>query len=102
MKHLASADNLLTATQWQDILATAGIRCALRNRFLGGAVGDLPADQVRPQLWVVDPRDWPRAQALLEELRHPPPAAAGICRGCGETIEGQFHQCWACQAARPG
>ena len=101
MKLLVTADNLLTATLWQNVLASAGIACELRNRFLGGAVGDLPADQVRPQLWLADARDETAARALLEELRNPPALPAWRCGRCGESIEGQFFQCWCCQASRP-
>jgi len=101
MKALVTADNLLTATLWLNVLESAGVRCTLRNRFIGGAVGDLPADQVAPQLWLVDEADEERARALLEELRHPQNLPSWFCPGCGETIEGQFFQCWSCQASRP-
>jgi len=101
MKLLVTADNLLTATLWQNVLASAGIACELRNRFLGGAVGDLPADQVRPQLWLADARDETAARTLLEEMQHPPVLPAWSCARCGEAIEGQFFQCWCCQASRP-
>lgn len=83
------------------MLDSAGIRCELRNRFIGGAIGDLPADQVMPQLWLLDARDEERARALLAELRTPSTLPAWHCPACGETIEGQFFQCWSCEAQRP-
>ncbi len=101
MKRLLSADNLLTATLWQEVLESAGIRCQLRNRFIGGAVGELPADQVAPQLWLLDDRDEVRARSLLDELRMPTTLPSWTCKHCGERIEGQFFQCWSCQASRP-
>lgn len=100
MKLVARADNLMIATLWQRMLAAAGIRCELRNRYIGAAVGDLPADQVAPQIWVVDARDYDAAFALLEEWRRPTTAASWTCASCGERIEGQFFQCWKCEAVR--
>ena len=100
MKLLTSADNLMIATLWQQMLATAGIACDLRNRYIGAAVGELPADQVAPQLWV-DDCDIARATALLAELRAPASASAWCCFACGTLVEGQFFQCWNCEAVRP-
>ncbi len=100
MKRLIQADNLLIATLWQSQLAAAGIACELRNRFLGGAVGELPADQVLPELWVRHLADFEQARALLDELRHPKRSPSWLCGACGEQSEGQFSQCWQCQQVR--
>ena len=101
MKRLTSADNLLTATLWQQVLQSADIECEIRNRFLAAAAGELPADQVAPQLWLIDDRDEERALALLAELRLPSQLPTWSCPRCSEHIEGQFFQCWSCQANRP-
>lgn len=101
MKRLTSTDNLLIATLWQRMLESAGIDCEIRNRYIGAAVGELPADQVAPQLWVRDDRDMTRATALLDEFRSPRSSAPWCCFACGTLVEGQFHQCWNCEALRP-
>ena len=100
MKLLARVDNLLIATLWQRMLDAAGIRCEVRNRYIGAAVGDLPADQVAPQIWIADARDHEAATALLDEWRRPSTAKPWTCARCGEHIEGQFFQCWRCEAIR--
>ena len=100
MKYLATIDNLLIATLWRDVLETAGIRCDIRNRFAGGAVGELPVDQVLPQLWLLDEEDRTTAEQILRDLRHPRRRAAWVCPRCKEKIEGQFSQCWNCQMTR--
>jgi Putative prokaryotic signal transducing protein len=102
VKLLTGADNLMIATLWRDMLQAAGIACEVRNRYLAGAIGELPADQVAPQIWVHDERDETYAQALLREWRRPGTLAAWNCFRCGEHVEGQFYQCWNCEAARPG
>ncbi len=100
MRFLASADNQMIVTLWQRMLETAGIRCEVRNRYLGAGVGELPPDQVAPQLWLRDERDHAAAAALLDEWRRPAPLPPWSCPGCGEAVEGQFFQCWSCGATR--
>jgi hypothetical protein len=101
MKRIATADNLLIATLWHHMLKDAGIRCEIRNQFIGGAVGELPADQVSPQLWLLHDEDQQRAEELLAELRKPSLLPPWFCTSCFEKIEGQFFQCWNCQAVKP-
>ncbi len=101
MKRLAGADNLLIATLWQRMLESAGIRCEVRNRYLGGAVGELPTDQAAPQIWLADERDEPRARVLLDEWQRPAPLPGWNCPRCGERMEGQFFQCWNCGTTQP-
>ena len=98
---LTRADNLMIATLWQQMLEAAGIRCEIRNRYIGAAVGELPADQVAPQLWLRDERDGERAAALLDEFRRPRVSPPWCCFSCGTLVEGQFFQCWNCEAPRP-
>ncbi len=101
MKRLVGADNLLIATLWRQMLEAADIRCEVRNRYLNGAVGELPADQVAPQIWLLDERDEPRARVLLDEWQRPSPLPGWTCARCGERMEGQFFQCWNCGATQP-
>ncbi len=100
MKRLVTADNLMTATLWQAVLESAGIRCQLRNRYISGAVGELPTDQVAPQLWLFNDNDSARAEQLLDELRRAPDSPPWTCPACNEILEGQFFQCWHCGATR--
>jgi hypothetical protein len=43
MMKLMRAPNLLIGQHWINVLATAGIECELHNRYLNGALGDIPA-----------------------------------------------------------
>lgn len=100
MQRLVSADNLLLATLWQRVLESAGIPCELRNRYIGGALGEIPVDQAWPQIWVQKDGDLAAAQALMRELQTAQNLASWRCHGCNESIEGQFFQCWRCAATR--
>ena len=57
MMKLMRAPNLMIGQHWVNVLATAGIPCELHNRYLNGALGEIPADQCAPELWLVDERD---------------------------------------------
>ncbi|WP_042299909.1 putative signal transducing protein [Paraburkholderia kururiensis] len=102
MLKLTSAPNLLTAQHWLNVLETAGIACELHNRYLSGAMGEIPAEQCAPELWLVDERDEAVARRLLTTAVSGPPADAAPwrCRQCGETLEAQFTVCWQCGTAR--
>jgi hypothetical protein len=102
MLRLMRAPNPVIGQHWVNVLATAGIGCELHNRYLNGALGEIPAEQCAPELWLVDERDEALARRLIEAASSGPPAGAASwrCRGCGETLEAQFTQCWQCGAAR--
>jgi hypothetical protein len=91
MMKLMRAPNLLIGQHWINVLATAGIACELHNRYLNGALGEIPADQCAPELWLVDERDEMMARKLIEVAAHGP---------SGETLEAQFTVCWQCGTAR--
>jgi hypothetical protein len=102
MKRLTHAPNLITAQHWVNVLATAGVPCELHNRYLNGAMGEIPADQCAPEIWIVDDRDEALALRLLERARKGPDANARPwkCSRCGETLEAQFTVCWNCGTER--
>ncbi|MDR5780021.1 DUF2007 domain-containing protein [Caballeronia sp. LZ065] len=102
MKRLTRAPNLITAQHWVNVLATAGVPCELHNRYLNGAMGEIPADQCAPEIWITDDRDEALALRLLERARKGPDANARPwrCKPCGEWLEPQFTVCWQCQTPR--
>ena len=103
MHSIYSAETLVQVEHARSVLSEAGIETAVRNRYLSGAVGELPAFECWPELLLLDPSQAGRARALLEQL-HAPPARAQApwrCAGCGEYLEGQFGQCWNCGQTAP-
>jgi hypothetical protein len=102
MLRLMHAPNPVIGQHWVNVLAAAGISCELHNRYLNGALGEIPADQCAPELWLVDERDETLARKLIEAASKGPPAGAANwrCHACGETLEAQFTQCWRCGATR--
>jgi hypothetical protein len=102
MKRLTRAPNLITAQHWMNVLSTAGVPCQLHNRYLNGALGEIPADQCAPEIWIVDDRDETLALRILEGARNGPASNARSwrCAKCGEVLEAQFTVCWQCGTER--
>jgi hypothetical protein len=101
MKRVITARHVFEAHHFRNMLAAAGIGAHVRNTFISGALGELPADNCAPEVWVNDSRDAARAEMLIEETKAAAFDAPWVCAGCGELIEGQFFGCWKCGAHRP-
>jgi hypothetical protein len=100
MKRVITARHVFEAHHFRNMLAAAGIGAHVRNAFISGALGELPADNCAPEVWVNDARDAHRAELLIAESRDAVRDAPWRCI-CGEMIEGQFFSCWKCGANRP-
>ena len=102
MMKLMRAPNVVIGQHWINVLAAAGIECELHNRYLSGAIGEIPAEQCAPELWLVDERDEALARKLIDAALRGPAvdAPAWRCAHCGESLEAQFTVCWNCGTAR--
>ncbi len=101
MKLFMHCMNLVEAHHRANLLHSAGIRAEVRNTYLAGAVGDIPFIEAGPQIWIDDRENEQLARAILDEAGQPTTQSSWHCESCGETIEGQFGQCWNCGAMRP-
>lgn len=93
----ASFDTIFLAHVY-NLLQQAGLSVEFRNQFSAGALGELPATEVIPELWVEE-ATYLRAEEILNRVirdREDNQKPDWICAQCGETIEGQFSQCWQC------
>jgi hypothetical protein len=101
MRRVLTARHVFEAHHWRNVLAAAGIGAHVRNAYISGALGELPADNCAPEVWVNQESDVPRATLLLEESLAAARDAPWNCSSCSEAIEGQFFACWNCGAQRP-
>ena len=90
MKKLTSSESLVTINHYKNVLESEGIRCQIRNEFLGGIAGEMPLQEIWPELWVINDIDLDAA--IADES----PGDNWKCRHCGEVNEGQFAACWNC------
>ena len=97
MKRVFSSFNLQLVHHAKNVLAAEGIRAVVKNEILSSAMGELPPAECQAELWVIDERDAARAESILSSSNETRPE--WTC-GCGETLGGQFTQCWSCGAYR--
>ncbi|MGD8430515.1 MAG: DUF2007 domain-containing protein [Ectothiorhodospiraceae bacterium] len=100
MKRVYTSADPLIVGHLENVLKRQGIACFVRNRYLAGGVGELPPTEVWPQLWVEEDRDEAAARRLIGEVMGEvgEPGPPWRCPRCGESIEGQFAECWNCGA----
>ena len=103
MKLVFTAKHPTEAHLIRGMLASEGINAEVQGDQLYGAFGELP---VLPTVWIRDPADEADAVRLVGEFLRGTPARRHhherwVCGSCGESLEGQFTDCWNCGAARP-
>lgn len=84
----------------KNILESYGIACTIQKQFSSAAAGEIPAIECWPELWVVDQKQFERAQVIVKEALAPQSQnlTQWECPNCQESIEGQFTACWNCGA----
>lgn len=93
--------NLPLIYHLKNILEQQEIACVLMNVYSQGGAGELPPDQVWPQLWILDDDQLESARLLIQaQLRPVPHGNAWSCNQCGELIEAQFTDCWQCGCSK--
>jgi hypothetical protein len=95
MQKVFTHENRMIVYNMKNLLQREGIDTLVRNEFSGGGVGDLPAFDTWPELWVDDARV-AQAQSVLCHVADSIPGEAWTCRGCGETNDAGFAICWNC------
>jgi Putative prokaryotic signal transducing protein len=99
VKRIYSAANLVEAHLLQQLLWQAGISAKVFNENATSAVGEIPFTHAYPEIWLLDERQEPRAQALLREFEQTQvPAHSLTCAHCSEQNPGNFFTCWSCGA----
>ncbi len=102
MKRVWSGSTLHDTAHLKNLVEHAGIGCFIKNRALGGALGDLPFLDCSPEIWVLRDDQADRAAAVIRDALRPEQAghaATWRCSQCGEHNEAQFAACWRCGAA---
>ena len=96
MKKLYSNENRMILYNMKNLLQGQGIETVVVNEFAGGGIGDLPAFDTWPELWVRDDEQFPRAQEIVDGVEAANDAAPWYCRGCREANDAAFRVCWNC------
>lgn len=105
LKLLHPARHAIEAHLIRGFLASHGIAAEVRGEYLTSGWGELPTDVCA--VWIAEDSQFARADELLKTFLKGSYARqfggeGWTCEGCGETLEGQFTECWKCGAARKG
>ena len=103
MKKVYSSDNFMMVGALRQVLEDQHVACVVKNEHLIGGAGELPPIECWPELWIADDDLLGKASALVQAFVADcsQPRDGWRCPGCGEVHEGQFSECWQCQAPRP-
>lgn len=103
MKKVTSADSLITINHYKNLLTSEGIPAFLKNEHFGSIMGEVPFQEIWPELWVRNDLDYDRALQLINsvEIAAESPSEPWRCPHCGTENEGQFGACWQCGKAPP-
>ena len=98
MKKVTSLDSLVLINHYKNLLESEGIDAFIRNEHLGSILGEMPFQEVWPELWVENDLDLDRAKQLIDKaIIGESPGETWRCSKCGTENEGQFAACWQCQ-----
>lgn len=104
MKKVTSCDSIVTINHYKNLLESEGIPAFLRNEHLGSIMGEVPFQEVWPELWVKNDLDLDRARQLIDTARihEESPTTPWRCSNCKAENEGQFAACWQCGREHAG
>jgi hypothetical protein len=97
MLRLYQAANLPDAYLVLHRLEQAGIAARVFNEHAQGGMGEIPFTHVYPEIWLLDPRDEPRARGVVAEYENASYIGQPTtCSNCGEENPAGFEVCWQC------
>lgn len=99
MKKVFTHENRMILFNLRNLLRAEGIETVVVNEYAAGGIGDLPAFDTWPELWVEDETRFTQAQAIVRDVMHEPSRQDWYCRGCREKNAAAFQLCWNCGRA---
>lgn len=100
MLRVYSAQNIFDVYNVKHALESRGIECEIRGEHLSAGLGDLPPIECWAGLWIVEEGMKEMAERIIAS-GGAQQAKPWTCPKCEESVDGEFGQCWNCQAYRP-
>lgn len=97
MMKIYSAENMVDAQLFKDLLQSDGIEALIKGGYLSGAVGELPPSGLIT-VWIVEDFYESRARERLKgfEAQQRQHQSDNFCGKCGNSNPGSFELCWSC------
>ena len=89
-------ENRMIVYNMKNLLQGEGIELVMKNEFTGGGVGDLPAFDTWPEIWICDEAQAEQAQSILDSVSTPSDDEDWLCSACRENNDAAFRLCWNC------
>jgi hypothetical protein len=96
MKKVFTHENRMIVYNMKNMLEAEGIETVIKNEYSGGGVGDLPAFDIWPELWIRKEAQLAQAESILQSVVSPVVADDWFCGGCREKNDAAFGICWNC------
>lgn len=100
MKLIYTHQNNMMVESVRSLLNYERIETQLKNEYASGASGDLAAIETWPEVWVVNEKDYKKAEELVESVLSKTKGSDWFCRECKEKNADTFELCWNCQLHR--
>jgi len=97
------AANSSEAHVLKHLIEAQGIKVTIFGESLSGAVGELPADVLQPELKILD-KDSEPAKKIIADYESRLSQKSEVqwkCSNCGEENHGSFEFCWNCKNDSP-
>ncbi len=96
-RHIDSA----TVGLVNEILKSEGIRTVIRN-WSGSNITSVPIPEFYPNISVESQDEADRSKEIIKDYFSAgrDPGDDWICPKCGESVPGNFQECWSCQTLR--
>ena len=98
---LFTAGDIIEARLLQALLMSQGIDAIIKNESLQTGLGEIPFVEMWPEIWLIERRDWDKAQRLLAGFVVGETTGEWSCPICGERNPGTFELCWVCTNVPP-
>mgnify|MGYP003322736042 FL=1 len=100
MQRVYIASSLSEARLVQQMLLGAGVRAQIFNEHASGALGELAATSVWPEIWIDREQQLDLARDLIAQYESAPDENL-TCTNCGEINPATFETCWHCDQRLP-
>ncbi len=97
MKIIYTNENNFLVNNIKNIIEAQGIEVFVKNEYAQGAVGEIPAFEAWPELWVVNDSDFDRAMEAVNSQQKNKDNSEWRCKICTEVNDASFELCWKCQ-----
>lgn len=98
---LYSHCNPILVENVKNLLQNQAIEVVCRNQYLSSGFGELSGIDTWPELWLVNERDYIKANAIILSLNTKTNEREWCCPHCEAENPDNFTTCWQCQMDAP-